>query len=138
MKDPLMTLIILIYILSPANIDPSTCVFKRVKYPTEVMRVDKYIYFLKEPGGKIIKEDLIMREEIYNGKRISIFDMYGVVDIRTEDGRRSAQINNELEDTWEIHLYWVGEGRINKYYDTKYAKTKEEAMEIGKKWATWR
>ena len=71
----------------------------------------------------------------HKGMTISVYDRYGLVDIRTEENTRNAQICR-YGTTWEAHLYWSENDMINKHHKVLTSENKEEAIELGKEWVT--
>lgn len=74
-----------------------------------------------------------MVQLLYKGMELDIFDMYGMTDIRSLYTNRHAQIFCN-DGVWELHLYWLETGEINKHYETLHHKTKPEASTAGKDW----
>lgn len=71
--------------------------------------------------------------ETYKGRELVIFDMYGMLDIRTETTNRTCQVFQN-EGRWELHLYWVRKGVIYKHYEVMYYDNKTDATLNGKDW----
>lgn len=74
-----------------------------------------------------------MKIETYDGIELNIFDMYGVVDIRTIETDRIAQIFCENRE-WQLHLYWIENGEFAKHFEILTFDTKPATVVAGKEW----
>ena len=78
-----------------------------------------------------------MQKFLFDGVKGDIYDRYGLVDIRSSETNRNAQIylNGRC---WEVHLYWIENGDVKKHYRTVRKNDKPEAVELAKFWVTRR
>jgi hypothetical protein len=76
-----------------------------------------------------------MFDETYKGMALDIFDMYGIVDIRSTQSNRSAQVLF-ADNEWQVHLYWTENGELNKHFEILTINNKPGAEILGKDWVT--
>ena len=76
-----------------------------------------------------------MREETFGDVKLSIFDMYGVLDIRGY-GNRCAQI--ELVDgRWKAKFFWHNEQNQLCMHNPEEHTSKESAKLAGMNWVVY-
>lgn len=74
-----------------------------------------------------------MNKSLYNGVELDIFDMYGIIDIRTSESNRIAQIFCK-DRKWYLHLYWIENGNFSEHFETLMHVSKPDAVVAGKEW----
>ena len=73
-----------------------------------------------------------MFEQTHQGVELSVFNMYGLVDIRAGHINRTAQVYHN--GVWKLNVYWEENGEYLADWKTHIYPTKEKAVSIGKDW----
>lgn len=75
-----------------------------------------------------------MRTVIHNNVAVSVYDMYGMVDLMSEETNRSAQIFYS-KGVWELQLYWVDDGgKLCQHYEYITFNNKSKSLDAGVVW----